>query len=88
MYVQDLAGLKGLPQGASTLLETTMFDWKSVAFMVPVIAIPIATAVVVIPPTVKQLHIQTVQQCQDRAWPQHQAPQHEEFCRFYMTGQY
>jgi hypothetical protein len=56
--------------------------------MVPVIAIPIATAVVVIPPTVEQLHIQTMRQCQSHDWPQHQAPQHEEFCRLYMAGQY
>jgi hypothetical protein len=65
-----------------------MFDWKSVCFMIPVVLIPVAKAAVVIPSTVEQLHRQTVQQCQSRDWPQHQSPQHEEFCRLYMAGRY
>jgi hypothetical protein len=61
---------------------------NTILFMVPVLVIPIATAVVVIPSTVEALHRATVHQCQSRDWPQHQAPQHEEFCKLYLAGQY
>lgn len=57
-------------------------------FLAPVVIIPVATAAVVIPATVEQLHRATVQQCQQRDWPQHQAPQHEEFCRVYVPELY
>jgi hypothetical protein len=69
-------------------MEVPMFDWKSICFMVPVLVIPIATAVAVIPPTVNALHEQTLQQCRDKDWPIHQAPQHEEFCALYFAGKY
>lgn len=64
------------------------FNCQSIAFMLPVLIIPITTAVVVIPPTLEQLHQATLKQCRERDWPQHQAPQHEEFCRLYLAGKY
>lgn len=60
-------------------------SWRAICFVIPVITIPIATAVVVIPPTIEQLHQATVRQCRDKDWPQSQAPQHEEFCRVYLA---
>lgn len=64
------------------------FNWPVICFVIPVLVIPIATAVVVIPPTVEQLHIQTIRQCQEKDWPKAQAPQHEEFCDLYLSGKY